>query len=282
MVTSVHSDIIEKGGPAILTTSVKTNFEPKEAYFYLSSVQGETKKYNAYLLPYARPGRVAQHEKRWLCGLPVALQPGTEALSFIVVVHGPEGQLVVSDVEQYGTQSIARSSFSVEQLRESIVVQRKAVRTIEGDLETMERNYQRLRSDAEMIGSLGVLIAQREEVIKAKDQISRLQEDVADLNSFLTGVSSSTKPKNYERRQRDLTQQLAELAQVARGTELSESHRRRKNESQKAEIEALIKETRNVSLSKLKRDYQNLVKERKLLEGSLGFDEGEIDEYDIY
>ena len=95
-------------------------------------------------------------------------------------------------------------------------------------------------------------------------------------------MSGEAQPENFERRQRELTAQVAELASLARGAESAEAERRKDSVLQLARQKALVRETKGINLEQLSREVDELRNRRLALEKELGFKEGESEEYELY
>lgn len=260
-VASVHAQ------PLIVDQEVTLEFEPSAA-FLLLDIDGITKKVKALVVPPFVRSESGQGESSWLVGSFLDI-PARRELHFSVIVYGAKGEVksfppVVWEAEE-GVGYRRSSSALRDRLgrrKAFLVDQQKRVRA-------NEANLKRLRADADTIADVARIIEVKEESERANKEIQNIEKDMEKLRRFLKLSKSDVQPKNFSRREVELTKQLAELAAVAKTTETGEFDRVAATHAAREEELELVESTRFEDIDQLKQELAEVRQEREELQRRL-------------
>lgn len=168
----------------------------------------------------------------------------------------------------------------IGELNKRISQSEEELRVLRQSIDEDQEQIRRLRSDAEVIGNLGRITEKAEQIKVLEEQKTRITQDIERLSTFLKQAAVQTSPRNFTRRQLELTTQLEELAEVVQSVEQDESARRSFSEAQLQRQLAMIEETRSARVPELEAALQSLNSAVSRLERRLGFDQGEaVEDY---
>lgn len=155
---------------------------------------------------------------KWLFGARVP-QPEKGSPRYGLVVFGRGGEVAYAPLGGRATNDPVDSFQDTESLH-SYIEQRKdrlnAAMSVEAE---QEGELKRLRSDVDLIADIGRIVEVREESLTTEQNLSRLDKDTKDLERSLQQVSSYPPPRNFLRREAELSKQVIELGAAAKQAE---------------------------------------------------------------
>jgi hypothetical protein len=168
---------------------------------------------------------------------------------------------MASDAKLFGGETDA--------LREYLLKRKQEARSWQTQIDAQDDSLRRLRADADIVADLSRIVEVREDIDRVRQSIRGLQQDQANLEEFLRLARTGPQPRNFASRERQLTKQIVELADVAKGTESGEFSRRSDAEREVQQQLALIEQARGLDLDGLQRELVQLRKLKRDLGGAL-------------
>ncbi len=174
---------------------------------------------------------------KWIFGTRIS-QPEKGNLRYGLIVFGRGGEVAYAPLQGREARDPVDSFQDAEAMR-SYIEQRKnrlnAAMSLEAEQESKLRS---LRSDVDLIADIGRIVEVREESLTTEQNLSRLDKDTTDLERSLQQVSSYPPPRNFLRRESELSRQVIELGAAAKQAE----DRARKAEAGQTETPAQKRE----------------------------------------
>ena len=260
----------EDSHSVVVDAAVDADFAPQQVYFLVRMNDTDVQLQQALLLEDGVAGSYRYH-----AGTVFKSEKPVETIEFSLLAHGKGNQFWMKHFPEEELAADHPRMLSVEGMRKKVLAAKSLQKQWEDKLTTDKETLRRLRKDAEVIGNLGRITRLLEQLDLLKEEQARLVEDKARLQDFLKKASSQAKPKNFVRRQAELTGQLEELARIVQGVEESETVRKSLSEAELQRRLALIEETRLADADDLESQLKQLQQARKRIENDLGFDEGE-------
>jgi len=156
---------------------------------------------------------------------------------------------------------------SIDNLREHLLKRKQESRSWQTQVDAQDDSLRRLRADADIVADLGRIVEVREETDRVQQSIRGFVQDQANLEEFVRLVRSGPQPRNFAARERQLTKQIVELADAAKGTETGEFARRSEAEREVQRKLGFVEQSRSLDYDALQRELVQLRKQRRDLEG---------------
>lgn len=238
----------------IIDELVELSFEPKHSSVFVSTSDGQLRKFPALVIPIGESGK-SLNRKTYLIGALLSKLSATPVTMSIaaVGVNGEESNTPVKEIHISPNHNI-----SAAVLREEVKRQRDKNSEIKSDLDKEILNLKQLRVDAAKMSDIGKIIEIEEETRQLRDANQALGRDIEILKAALSEVKELSEPARFERRKVLLTEQLSEMAKAALEVEQSASTRKRSTVSDLDKKLALIDSTRFDDLEELEKEYQNI------------------------
>lgn len=225
----------------VLSHSVDIAFQPEEA-FILAEIDGSSHKVRAILVPPFSKDEQDQKKGVWWIGAPLKVPKEHEPFSYSILLKGKNRETAaILDLVGGGPDSGLEA---IPSLKSALASEIEHYKSWSVQVAAQEADLKRQRSDAEVIGNIGRIVESMEEIEATKYEIENLQKDIDNLQEFFKKAKNPRTPKNFTRREIDLTKQTAELAQVAKQVESGESDRRLGAQGDLQRKLALIEATR--------------------------------------
>ncbi len=194
----------------------------------------------------------------FIVGTKLEVPEEKEQVSFSVILKSKDGRgsfvpktdWIFAEHNEFGD--------SVESLRTYLLKRKEALRSWQVQVNTQEDSLRRLRADADVIANVSRIVDVQDDAERLKQEVESVNTDIENLKYFLKLANLKTTPKNFARRELDLTKQLAELAQVTKQAESSEFSRRSMSEADLQRKMAEIEETRDESVEALSEELTRL------------------------
>jgi len=226
----------------LIDFELSLSFLPEEAWIIVSD--GKTlDRQPAFTVPPADVEMEGVKDERtlgtgkWLFGGRV-VPPVKGNARYGLLVFGKVGQVAFAPLRGRAAGEVIDNFQDTESLH-GYIQQRKerlnAAMSIEAE---QEAELKRLRSDVDLIADIGRIVEVREESISTEENLKRLDKDTQDLERSLQQVSAYPTPRNFLRREAELSKQTIELGGAAKAAE----ERAKKNEAEQIETPAQKRE----------------------------------------
>lgn len=250
--------------------AIELEFTPTAAYFFILFADGTAVRKRATIVPPFRsegsgPGKV---KGKWLFGTRAAIPADTNLIENSLLITGDDGRFAFMPPEERKRDS-SDMPLTTDALKEHLKSRKEVLRTLETQFVENEKKLRRLRADVDTIADIGKIVEAREETIKIKKELQNLEKDKETLTRSLKLVRSRPNPKNFMRREGELTSQLSQLVDAAKKLESAELSKQSSGESRLKRKLALIEQTRGVDVGELEKRLDSLTRRRLELEASL-------------
>lgn len=260
--------------PARVGIAVEIDFEPVAALCTFRT-SDSLKVVRALYVPIEEKSDVrlirsdgARSLQPWLIGCPAPAH--IEADSQVsVVIERANGATVSRSVAADALVSTERLLDSEEDARQYLNKQKEISTSFAVQIKAQEAELRRLRGNADRVGQHGA-IAELEQ--KERDGLVRLSEaeqNLSNLQESVKEIRAAPPPPNAAAMEVEITKQLGELAQAARGAESSEQQRAAQGNSHLQNTMRVIEDTRFDDVEKIRAELVKMRRRRQELEESL-------------
>lgn len=249
---------------------VEVSFPPEEAFFFIDFGDQNIHRYAAILLPPRGDEKLSASSGQWLVGARIPLPENKTSLNFSIILIGVSNQYAFVAPTTWDLTKRKSLAGSIENLREHLLQRKEILRSWNVQLQAQESSLKRLQTDAETIADVNKIISVREEAERVIAATQAIDRDLNSLRDSLKIAKSLPAPKNYSKREAELTQQLTELAAISKQAEGGEFGRRSAAESELQNRLSLLEVTRLDDPDTLKEELHNLQKRRSELEIKFG------------
>lgn len=208
-------------------------------------------------------------ERQWLIGTIVPARWLTDQNEVLLVVESARGEWTLFGIPRGDADLVPVTNAQMSILREHLLKRKEIAASFQLQMRAQTETLRRLRADADLIGDLGKVAIVREEAEHARERLVGLDRDIVNLKSAIQRVRVMAAPENLSRREVELTQQIADLAQAARQAESGESARRAQGEGALRTSMELIEQTRFDDPAALQSELVRLRRRRQELEESV-------------
>lgn len=152
------------------------------------------------------------------------------------------------------------------ELRQLILDRRARVEELRGQRKALERQLERLESDAGVIANIQRISQLQSEVRETREEAESLNRYAQSLERFVALAGGNELPRSFDRRQSELTRQVAELVRVARSAEQNADQARAKLRQDDAHRDAMVRLAQERDIEELQRELMSLRVQREQLE----------------
>lgn len=251
------------GNYVIVDRLVEAPFELSDALLFIDFHDGNVSRFYATVVPVESDNKKNSH---WFVGTKVKLPADVNDLTLSVIMLGGTGEVLVAAPTAWQAPRDEKGALTPELLRAHLVEQEGVLKSWDVQIDAQKDSLRRLRADAEVIADVGKILDVREEIERSNIEIAAIDRDMLTLKTALQEVKKLPSPRNFSQREVQLTQQLAELAAVAKEAETNEFQRRTETEGDLQRKLEIIETTRFDDLESLERMYERLQERIKRLE----------------
>ena len=246
-----------------LDHSVDLSFTPEDILYFVDFGDSVGERIRGSLLQSrAEKSSLKEGLRHWSSAARIPVPEGKDTVYYGVLYIGRDRKFYLEP--RNGRE--VKNSESTDALREKLLQKKELLKSWEIQVKTQEETLQRLRDDANVIGNLGRILEVKDELEHTHEVTSMLDRDIDNLKEFLRLARARVMPKNYAGREEQLTRQIADLAQAAKGAESQEFSRKSKAQGELQRKLGLIEQTRNDSFDDLQRALVKLKAQRESLE----------------
>lgn len=215
----------------------------------------------------------------WLIGCPAPAR--IEADSQVsVVIERANGATVSRSVAADALVSTERLLDTEENARQFLAKQKEISASFAVQIKAQEAELRRLRGDADQVGQHGAIadLEQRE-----RDGVARrteAEQNLRNLQDSVKNMRAAPPPPNAAVMEVEITKQLAELAQAARGVESNEQERVAQGNGKLQDAMRVIEDTRFDDGEKIRAELVKMRRRRQELEESLQGSGGSPTDYE--
>lgn len=264
--SKVQADTTIVPSSVILYQTVNVSFVPDDAFLFVDFGSSDTKCFRGVLIPPSGDESKKAQPGTWLVGARVSVPREQSVVTFSTILVGKDNNYAFVPPSRWDLKTKETFAGSNELIREKLLDRKKVLQSWKVQVDAQTSSLQRLRKDAEVIANVGKIIEVKEENERANSDIEAIQKDIDNLKHSLTIVKSFPAPKNFSKRELELTEQLAQLADSARAAESNEFNRRTIAENALQKNLALLEATRDANPAELEQQLANLIAERQKLE----------------
>lgn len=204
----------------------------------------------------------------WLIGCPAPAH--IEADSQVsVVIERANGATVSRSVAADALVSTERLLDSEEDARQFLIKQKEISTSFAVQIKAQEAELRRLRGDADRVGQHGAIAELEQKERDGLVRLSEAQQNLRNLQESVKVIRAAPPPPNAAMMEVEITKQLAELAQAARGAESSEQQRAAQGNSHLQDTMRVIEDTRFDDVEKIRAELVKMRRRRQELEESL-------------
>ncbi|MBX7138376.1 MAG: hypothetical protein K1X83_10355 [Oligoflexia bacterium] len=248
----------------IVDKVVQLSFKPAEGIFFVSADGNQPMLYSAQFVA----SSAAPNE--WLVGARIPSNPEIRTVEFSLIVWGADQNSALFPPVTWELAEHENFESSDKNLERYVSQRRDLLRSWEVQTRAQEDSLRRLRDDAETIGNFGRILEAQDDLSKTEAQLQDLIRDAGNLQLFLSLARSRSTPRNYLKREFELTQQLSSLTDVAKDAESSEHTRRATGQGDLGKKLAIIESTRMDNLEDLEQRLNEVRRRRQELERKFG------------
>jgi len=203
----------------------------------------------------------------WFIGSRVGIAGGVREIQVSAILIGADDQY--ASIPPTVLQLDKEHTFdnSSDTLRTHIEERKGVLKSWDVQVDAQRDSLRRLRADAEVIADVNKILEAKEEIERSKPEMESLERDIRSLKEALKEVKTLPSPKNFAKREVELTQQLSELANIARAAESGELERRSLSEVELQRRLQVVEENRFEDVETLQQIYQRLLDRLQRLEG---------------
>jgi hypothetical protein len=252
------SAFAEETHQELLSRKIEVNFIPEKAFLIVDYSDGALQQYQALLIPPINKAESDLNISEWIAGTYVKSSPGSTPTGYSVFLKGKQAESALLPrmiIEASAGQPYANS---VDLMKEQISIRKKILESLQVQNNTQAANLKRLRADAEVIANLSRIVEIVEETEVVKSEIENLDKDLELLRSTFQAVKNMSQPKNYIRREFELTKQADEFIKLVTVTETGEDARKNVSQEDIQKKLGLIEQTRFEDEEKLKQQLIRL------------------------
>ncbi len=242
----------------LISFKTPLEFIPEKAFINIEYADHSVIQYQALIIPPAKKADSEFSKNEWLIGTMIKTNQSNPAVNFSIFLKGKlqENKFIPAmSIENSGNSTFLNS---VDLIQQQILIKKQILESLQVQYNTQSGNLKRLRADAEVIANLGRIVEVVDEIEIIKSEIENLDKDLELLRSTFQAVKGMSQPKNYLRRELELTKQSDDLLKLVKTTESSEESRKNLSQEEVQAKLALIEETRYEDEDKLKNELIRL------------------------
>jgi DNA repair exonuclease SbcCD ATPase subunit len=249
-----------------LDAQVNCGFKPKSANFFITANEFELVS-EAYLIQ--KTGQYSSDMDYYALTL-IELDDIPNILSYSIFLEGDNKQACFYEVTKQNKEQLLERISWTENLRKKVLSERNQLQILRNNIRKSEDNLSRLRHEASQIGNLRSIAIAQEELKKLEERRRMLNNDIERLNEFLLKAKNQATPRNFVKRQAELTTQMEELAQIGKKAEENEHTRKVSTSDDTQKMQSLVEQVGSEDFEQLKQELKQLRIKRQKLENSQG------------
>lgn len=203
-------------------------FVPAKVLFFVAYQDGDLKRISGESVPLDTKNG---EPPSCFIGTAVPAAADVKELTFSALLVGKGRQFSFVPPIRWSSEVRPEIDSGPDKLRDYLMARKQELQTLRAEGKVKDDELAKLQHDAEIVGNFGRIIDAKEEIFRLKEQIGGLERHIEKLSHQLDLVRAQPAPRNFDRRESELTQQLSELTQLARKAEIDESDRRAKAEA---------------------------------------------------
>lgn len=239
----------------LISEEIKLSFAPRESYLFIKSDESVLIE-RASLLPTTAG--------TWGIG---ALIDGTGVVEASFLVLGESDQAFGTEPKEFILNSKEFRCLSEETLHSRLVEEQKRLEEVRQSAANTNKILRRIQSDVDLVVDLGEIVSVKERRLELEEQVAALKRDLEVLKQVFQVVRNQPNPRNFLRREAELTRQIPLLAEGAQLAERGEGARAQQLEGGLQRRLKAIKEAEGLSKDELFKKLVGLRKYRAELEG---------------
>ncbi|MCO6430648.1 MAG: hypothetical protein J5J00_07280 [Deltaproteobacteria bacterium] len=244
---------------------IEVGFYPEEAFLLIDVDRQGLKKIRGVLVPPFTEDESTKAGGQWTVGTQLEVPAGARQADFAVFVKGRDKQyaLLAGMTEDL---SSPEAESDVKELTSHLEQRKELLMSWQVQAKAQDDNLKRLRADADVIANVARIVDVLEQIEAAKYEHENLEKDIATLHELLKQAKDQPAPKNYARRELELTKQIAQLAQLVKDAESKEGARRLQSQSDLQRKLAVVEATRFDDEKQLTQQLTQLKERRAAME----------------
>lgn len=238
----------------LISEEIKLSFAPRESYLFVKSEDGVLIE-RASLLPTT--------VGTWGIG---ALVDGTGVVEASFLVLGESDHVFGTEPRDFILDSKEFRCLSEESLQTRLIEEKKKLDAARESAAMTSKTLRRIQSDVDLVADLSEIVSVKERRLELEEQVAALKRDLEILKQVFQVVRNQPNPRNFIRRESELTRQITLLAEGAQAAERGEAARAKQLEGGLQRRLKAIKEAEGLSKDELFRKLVGLRKYRAELE----------------
>lgn len=257
--------------PVMLVARAFTSAPPQKVFYFLK-ISGEElpRRLIGSFVPARKMLIPTEGNRDWFVGVGISKKVATKLESYAVLILSENGKYSLLPTQRFEWNEDYIGAKSLEDFREEMGEWRETIATTEKEMEERVAELRRLRSDAELIARSQRVIDVELRIQDAEQEMEGIERDIESLKGFVQLAKSSKPPRNYARRELELTQQLKALAEATKKAESEENKRVAQGQVELHNVRMVIEQTRFEDINALQNELARLRRYRLKLEGREG------------
>ena len=216
-------------------------------------------QYQSLIIPPMNKTENDFNKNQWVVGTYIQNAASNPASSYNIYLKGRKNESFLNGrVELDNSKVLSRQATNIDSLKSQIANRKQILDSLLVQSSTQTSNLKRLRADAEVIANLSRIVEIVEESDAVKSEIDNINRDLELLKNTFQSVKNMPAPKNYLRRELELTKQSDEMIKLVKSTEGSEDKRKNVSQDDLQLKLRLIEETRYEDEEQLKQQLIRL------------------------
>ena len=245
----------EASASCLISEEIKLNFSPRESYLFIKSDESVLIE-RASLLPTT--------SGTWGIG---ALIDGTGVVEASFLVLGESDHVFGTEPKEFILNSKEFRCLNEETLHSRLIEVQKTLEDVRQSAANTNKTLRRIQSDVDLVVDLGEIVSVKERRLELEEQVAALKRDLEVLKQVFQVVRNQPNPRNFLRREAELTRQIPILAEGAQLAERGEGARAQQLKGGLQRRLNAIKEAEGLSKDELFKKLVGLRKYRAELEG---------------
>ena len=242
----------------ILSETLPIGFTPREAYLLVHD-------YNISLF---QATFVPLKDNSWTVGGRIPKVQKSKVLNYSFVIFGNNDEVMSISPEERAIAPQSLPCLSIDKLKERLSERGAELKKTSELVKSEEKKLRRIQADVDLIADISEIVNVKEERLKLQDTLESLKRDVESMEKTFKEVRLRENPKNFLRREVELSQQIPLLAENSAQIEKAEKISRQLGESGlKKKLEAIHK-AEGLDVKELEQKLLGLRKYRAELESN--------------
>ena len=245
-----------------LEKTVRIRFPLERVIFLVDSGAGDLSSYNGEYVELPMPQSRFDQSRLWLVTTRLDVPYQVDTINFGVLLLGAEGELVFVPPEKDPLPVESFSEASVAQLRNELLEEQERLLQLKRAFDQQDSEFQALQAKVDKMAGGGELSRLTAEQRVIESRIQRLSLDIAALEASLEVLKREPEPAAVAQQERQLSQQVSELAEAARQAESQEVQRRAQAEIDQQDKLFMLEQAADQSIEQLQQELETLRQRR--------------------